>query len=98
MAVPFPVRIANAPLLSEDKSQSASIESVAAILKRCKVTLIADWLLRTKSTPELNLLNLSDEQRTGHLPKLLDDIVERLDKSSLPTKDSDAICSPAAVE
>jgi hypothetical protein len=70
---------------------------VAAILSRCKVILIADWLTRTKSTPELNHLHLSDEQRTGHLPKLPDDIVARLGTLTLPSKDSDAIDSCAAV-
>jgi hypothetical protein len=55
-------------------------------------------LTRTKNTPELNHLHLSDERRTGHLPKLVDDIVARLGKLNLPTKDSDASLSPAAVE
>jgi hypothetical protein len=66
--------------------------------KRCKTSLIADWLTRTKKTPELNHLHLSDEQRTGHLPKLVDDIVKRLSIPDLPTKDSDASASPAAVQ
>jgi hypothetical protein len=55
-------------------------------------------LTRTKSTAALNHLHLSDEQRTGHLPKLVDDIVIRLAKSDLPSKGSDAIASPTAVE
>jgi hypothetical protein len=55
-------------------------------------------LKRTKGTPELNHLHLSDEERTGHLPQLVDDIVIRLAKPDLPTKDSDAIASPAAME
>jgi len=71
---------------------------MAAILKRCKTALIADWLTRTKKTPQLNHLHLSDEHRTGHLPKLLEDLVTRLGKAKVPNKDSDAIASPAAVE
>jgi hypothetical protein len=97
MAVPLKVPVAHATLLEDDKSQPTGKESVATILSRCKVTLIADWLTRTKNTPELNHLQLSDEQRTGHLPKLLDDIVARLGKLTLPRKDSDAIDSRAAV-
>jgi hypothetical protein len=97
MAAPLTVPITHTPLLADDKSQPASIESVAAILARCKASLIADWLTRTKNTPELNHLHLSDEQRTGHLPKLLDDIVARLGETKLATKDSDALDSPAAV-
>ena len=72
--------------------------SVAAVLAECKTSLIADWLTRTKKTPELNHLRLSDEERTGHLPKLVEDLIERLGRPKLPDKDSDAIASPAAIE
>jgi hypothetical protein len=85
------------PALADGKSQPASTESVAAILTRCKASLIEDWLVRTKHTPELNHLPLSDEERTGHLPKLVDDLVVRLGKTKLTDKDSDAIASLAAV-
>jgi hypothetical protein len=81
MAAPLTVPITHTPLLADDKSQPASIESVAAILIRCKPSLIADWLVRAKSTAQLKHLHLSDDQRTGHLPKLLDDIVARLGKT-----------------
>ena len=84
-------------MLARDKSESKSTESVAAILTRCKATLISDWLVRTKKTPELNHLHLTDEERTGHLPKLVDDLVARLGRPKLPDKDSDAIASPAAI-
>jgi len=97
MVAPVTVPIANRARLADNKLQPTSRESVAAILKRCKTSLIADWLTRAKSTCELNHLQLSDEQRTGHVPKLVDDIVERLGKTTLTSKDSDAIDSPAAV-
>ena len=98
MAVPLKVSIAHTALLEDDRSPPTSKESVAAILSRCKITLIADWLTRTKTTAELNHLHLSDEQRTGHLPKLIDDIVARLVTPKLPTQDSDATASRAAGE
>jgi hypothetical protein len=98
MAVPLRVPIADASLLADDNPQLTGRESVAAILARCKTPLIKDWLTRSKHTPELNHLHLSDEQRTGHLPQLVDDIVTRLAKGELPTKDADAIPSPAAIE
>lgn len=98
MAAPLTVPIVKAALLADDKSTPTSRESVAAILTRSKGPLIADWLRRAKSTSELNHLNLSDKQRTGHLPRLVDDIVERLGKTTLLTRDRDAIDSPAAVE
>jgi len=98
MAVPLRAPIADASLLADDKPQLTGRESVAAILARCKALLIEDWLTRSKHTTELNHLHLSDEQRTGHLPQLVDDIVIRLTKGELPTKDADAIPSPAAIE
>ncbi len=94
MAIP----ITNTVPLADDKPRPAGRESVAAILTRCKTPLIADWLVRTKKTPALNYLHISDSERTGHLPKLVDDLVVRLHTPKLPDKDSDAIASPAAVE
>jgi hypothetical protein len=95
-----PITVPNAPtvLRSHEKSQPAGKESVAAILKRSMADLIAGWLTRAKKTSQLNHLDLSDEERTGHLPKLIDDLVARLGKPKLPDKDSDAIASPAAIE
>src|ERR1035438_6470137 len=98
MAAPVKVPIAQTAQRSHEKSQPTSIESVAAILTRCKTPLIADWLTRTKKTPQLNHLHLSDDERTGYLPKLIDDLVVRLGRPKLPDKDSDAIASPAAIE
>ena len=40
---------------------------------------------------------LSDSERTGHLPKLVEDLVVRLSKPSATAKDSDAVCSDAAI-
>jgi len=98
MAVSLKVPIAHTAFPEDDKSQPTSKESVAEILRRSKVSLIADWLRRTKTTPELNHLHLSDQERTGHLPKLLDDIMARLAKPKLPSNDSDAEDSITAVE
>jgi RsbT co-antagonist protein rsbRD N-terminal domain len=77
--------------------ESKKAMSVAAILTECKATLIEDWLTRTKETPTLNHLHLSDEERTGHLHRLVEDVIARLHKPELPTKDDDAIVSPAAI-
>jgi hypothetical protein len=98
MAAPLRGPIANAVPFPDDKQQSEGLESVGAILTRCKTSLIDNWLARTKKTPELNHLHLSDSERTGHLSKLIDDLVIRLDRPKLPDKDSDAVASPAAVE
>ena len=98
MAAPLIVPISNKARHADDKPQPAGRGGVSAILSDNKTSLIADWLARSKRTPELNHLHLSNEQRIGHLSKLVDDIVLRLAKPDLPTQDSDAAPSPAAVE
>src|SRR5580700_2879559 len=95
MSAPFKDPIAHTAGLANDKSQPASLESVAAILTRCKAPLSQDWLGRTKRTPELDHLLLSDEERNVHLPKLVDELAVRLSRSPLPDKDSDALASLA---
>jgi len=72
-------------------------ESVGAILLRCTGSIIEGWLVRAKQSSELNHLRLSDEERTGHLPKLVEDLAVRLSKPSATDKDGDAIFSAAAV-
>jgi DNA-binding response OmpR family regulator len=72
-------------------------ESVGAILLRCSTSIVEAWLARAKQSSELNRISLSDEERTGHLPKLVEDLSLRLSQSSATMKDSDAVCSAAAV-
>jgi len=72
-------------------------QRVAEILHRCIATVVADWLARAKKSSELNPLSLSDDERTGHLPKLVEDLVVRLKKPSGTTRDSDAAFSEAAI-
>src|ERR1700674_1703833 len=72
-------------------------ERVGAILQRCITGIVEDWLVRVKQSRELNHLRLNDSERTGHLPKLVEDLVVRLRKPSSTTKDSDAASSDAAI-
>ena len=72
-------------------------ERVSAILQRCMTAVVEDWLARVKQARELNHLPLNDSERTGHLPKLVEDLVVRLRKPSATTKDSDAVSSDAAI-
>jgi DNA-binding response OmpR family regulator len=72
-------------------------ERVGVILQRCTKIIIDDWLTRAKRSCELNHLKLTDEERTGHLPKLVVDLSVRLSNSSAARKDSDAVFSAAAV-
>jgi DNA-binding response OmpR family regulator len=72
-------------------------ERVGVILQRCITSIVEDWLVRAKQSRELNHLALNDSERTGHLPKLVEDLVVRLSKPNSSTKDSDAISSDAAL-
>jgi CheY-like chemotaxis protein len=70
-------------------------ERVGAILQRCLASIIKDWLARVEKSTEN--LPLSDDDRTGHLPELIEDLVGRLGRSSATAKDSDASSSGAAM-
>src|ERR1700688_208712 len=85
-------------LLIQKPANRPSKERVSEILHRCSDLLVKNWLARVKQARELNHLVLIDSERTGHLPKLIVDLVSRLHRP-IPgsPQDSDAICSPAAV-
>ena len=61
--------------------------SVADILEREIEPTIKEWLRRVNLLPELTENKLSDADRTGHLPKLYQDLICRLRiaKSAKPT-------------
>jgi hypothetical protein len=73
---------------------AATIESVADILERELQSVIADWLARVEQEPDLKSIPLNFEERTGHLPHLLHDVIKRL-RLSAGTK---APISKAAAE
>jgi len=72
-------------------------ERVSSILRRCVAGVVEDWLERAKRSKELNHVLLSDDERTGHLPKLVEDLVVRLSQPSATTQDSGAFISAAAI-
>jgi DNA-binding response OmpR family regulator len=72
-------------------------ERVGTILRRCNAAVVEEWLERVNESRELNHLVLSDADRTGHLPTLIEDLAVRLSKPSATAKDSDALFSAAAV-
>jgi hypothetical protein len=57
---------------------TATMESVADILERELHSVIADWLMRVEREADLRRIPLSYEDRTGHLPRLLHDVIARL--------------------
>jgi hypothetical protein len=53
-------------------------ESVPDILERELNAMIQDWLRRVELEPDLTCIPLNFEERTGHLPRLLHDVIARL--------------------
>jgi hypothetical protein len=53
-------------------------ESIATILDHNLDATIHDWLELVEQNEELATIPLSHEDRTGHLPKLLQDVIARL--------------------
>jgi DNA-binding response OmpR family regulator len=72
-------------------------ERVAGILQRCTGLIVEDWLARVKKNMELSRVALSDEERTGYLPKLIDDLIVRLRSPHVTLEEGGFIGSPAAV-
>src|ERR1700689_4638406 len=54
------------------------IETVAGIFEREVNHVIEEWLMRVKKETDLMHIPLNDEERTGHLPRLLHDVIKRL--------------------
>ena len=63
---------------TEANGGAISVESVADILERELKRLIKDWLLRVGQQPDLMSIPLNFEDRTGHLPNLMHDVIARL--------------------
>jgi hypothetical protein len=57
---------------------SINKESVADILERELNATIKEWMGLVEKEPELSRIPLNFEERTGHLPKLLHDVIGRL--------------------
>ena len=84
-------------LLTRKPAAGTPKERVAAILQRCSSRIVEDWLLRARKNKELNRVPLTDKERTGYLPKLIEDLIVRLREPNVPGEESDSICSAAAV-
>jgi DNA-binding response OmpR family regulator len=84
-------------MLTRKPSTRMQKERVAVILQRCTSSIIEDWLERVKKNKELKRVSLADKERTGYLPKLIEDLIVRLRVDTAHGKESDSICSSAAV-
>jgi len=86
-------------LLEHKPVNRAPKERVSEILHRCSDIVVKNWLEAAKEAPELNHLQLADNERTGHLAKLIEDLVLRLNRPITGSpQDSEAIFSTAAVQ
>jgi len=72
-------------------------ERVAAILQRCTSSIVEDWLTRVRRNTALNQIALSDKDRMGHLPKLIEDLIVRLRMPSSTDQEHDPLSSAAAI-
>src|SRR3984893_11841263 len=84
-------------LLARKPAAHTPKERVAAILQRSTSGIVEDWLVRGKRNKELNHVLLTDEERMGYLPKLIEDLIVRLREPNTPGEESDSIRPAAAV-
>ena len=98
---PFETRtladLVHSKLLNRKPTIPTPKERVAGILQRCTGEIVEGWLAKVKKNKELNRVALSDEERKGYLPKLIEDLILRLRAPNIPGEDSDSICSTTAV-
>jgi DNA-binding response OmpR family regulator len=79
-----PVGMADIVKIIEDKLANPAArgsivkQRVAAILERDSDATITIWLAKVQADPELSIINLRPQARTGHLPLILRDLVGRL--------------------
>jgi ActR/RegA family two-component response regulator len=78
MDIAATVALIHSKLEKRGTRKPTNIERVATILERDNQATIARWLARVNLEPELTAIPLDDDRRTGHLPKLLHELVSRL--------------------
>ncbi len=72
------VTLLKARLQAPRQRPAISFEPAAVVLQRHTASTIAEWLTKVNSTLALRQIELTDHERTGHLPTLLNDLVLRL--------------------
>jgi DNA-binding response OmpR family regulator len=78
MAIPALVELIRERATRRGSRKLVNTERVASILERDAPVTIADWLARVEQEPELTRVSLTKQERTGHLPSLFEELVERL--------------------
>jgi DNA-binding response OmpR family regulator len=82
-------------LLLRKPSARTQKERVASILQRCTSGIVENWLGRVRKNKELNRVSLTDKERTGYLPKLIEDLIVRLREPNIPGEETNSVCSAA---
>ena len=72
------IKPAESAVRAKGNDVAVSTESVSDILERELQPLIADWLSRVEQEADLTHIQLNYEERTGHLPQLMHDVIRRL--------------------
>jgi YesN/AraC family two-component response regulator len=78
MAIDALVELIHERLQKRGTRKLTNIERVAAILERDSLSTIDNWLERVEREDELTAISVNRDQRTGHLPKLIQELVQRL--------------------
>jgi len=78
--------LVHAKMLTRPPRARTQKERVAAILQRCTSGIVEDWLERVKKNKTLSRIVLTDQERTGYLPKLIEDLIVRLGEPNTPGK------------
>jgi hypothetical protein len=65
-------------LVANNGAGSSPFDGVADILESKIDDVIHEWFARVEKEPDLTSISLSLEERTGHLPQLLHDVIRRL--------------------
>lgn len=88
------VTVIHENIASGSKATKRLTESVATILETERDRIIELWLARVEAHKELMKIPLSSQDRTGHLPLLLRDLVARLrGPQSVDGKHSDSVAA-----
>jgi CheY-like chemotaxis protein len=74
--------------LNEERGWAPGVESVATILERTAVRTIQAWLRFVHDNDELMHIAASDRERVEHLPRLVEDVVRRLQSARVTVQES----------
>lgn len=66
-------------LATKTKHVPLKVKSCATLLRENLEFVVRDWLRRTKATPELEHLRLSDRDRLDHVPDMLEEVIRAME-------------------